>query len=140
MSDSLIKVDIVSAESLIYSGDVLNLSATAIEGEICFFPRHTPYLAQIEPGQIRMETADKEKIVIYVSGGVIEVQPTRITVLADVAQRADDLDERQVLALKKQAEEDLKTKEGKIEFAQARAQLIQAAAQLKAIRKIKGLK
>lgn len=130
------KVSIVSSEKELFSGDGITLlSATAAFGEIGIMYGHTPYLAELVPGQVRMQFADREDEVIYVSGGFIEVQPTMTIILANEAERAADLDEEKVKAAAARAAEVMSSAQTKIDFARAHAELIQASAQLAAIRR-----
>jgi len=136
-----IHVDIVSAEGEIFAGDAIMVFAPASQGEIGITPRHAPLLSLLKPGEVRVRTPDGEDHPFYVGGGAIEVQPTKVTVLADTAVRAKDLDEAAALAAKQRAEEALKDKAGHISQAEALAELARAAAQLKLIerlRKIRG--
>ena len=129
------QVEVVSAEAEIFSGPATMLIATAISGELGIYPEHTPLITNLKPGDVRVQTEDGEEQVIYVSGGILEVTPKKITVLSDTAMRASDLDEATALAAQKKAEQALKDTKADINYAKARAELIQAAAQLKAIQK-----
>ena len=127
------QVEVVSAEAEIFSGPATMLIATAISGELGIYPEHTPLITNLKPGDVRVQTEDGEEQVIYVSGGILEVTPKKVTVLSDTAMRASDLDEATALAAQKKAEQALKDTKADINYAKARAELIQAAAQLKAI-------
>ena len=132
------KVDIVSAEERIFSGDAEFVVLPGVMGELGIYPRHTPLFTQIRPGAVRMKLpnqADEE--LVFVQGGYLEVQPHTITVLADTAIRAKDLDEKAALEAKKAAEEAMANKTSKEEIAQAEAELATALAQLEAIRKLR---
>ena len=129
------QVEVVSAEAEIFSGPATMLIATAISGELGIYPEHTPLITNLKPGDVRVQTEDGEEQVIYVSGGILEVTPKKITVLSDTAMRASDLDEATALAAQKKAEQALKDTKADINYAKARAELIQSAAQLKAIQK-----
>ena len=129
------QVEVVSAEAEIFSGPATMLIATAISGELGIYPEHTPLITNLKPGDVRVQTEDGEEQVIYVSGGILEVTPKKVTVLSDTAMRASDLDEATALAAQKKAEQALKDTKADINYAKARAELIQAAAQLKAIQK-----
>ena len=129
------QVEVVSAEAEIFSGPATMLIATAISGELGIYPEHTPLITNLKPGDVRVQTEDGEEQVIYVSGGILEVTPKKITVLSDTAMRASDLDEATALEAQKKAEQALKDTKADINYAKARAELIQAAAQLKAIQK-----
>jgi F-type H+-transporting ATPase subunit epsilon len=136
-----IHVDIVSAEGEIFSGPAKMVFLPAAEGEIGVAPRHAPLLALLKAGEVRVQPPDGDEQSFYVGGGALEVQPTKVTVLADTAARAADLDEAAALAARQRAEEALAGKIDKIEQAEALAELARAAAQLKLIerlRKIRG--
>ncbi len=134
-----IHVDIVSAEGEIYAGEATMVFAPAAGGEIGIAPRHAPLLTAMKPGEVRVQTADGEELLFWVGGGGIEVQPHKVTILADTAARAKDLDEASALAAKQKAEEALKDRADAIEVAEAQAALANAAAQLKAIEKLRNL-
>jgi F-type H+-transporting ATPase subunit epsilon len=134
-----IHVDIVSAEGEIFSGEAEMVFVPAREGELGIAPRHAPLLTLLKAGEVRIKNADGEQS-IYVGGGALEIQPRRVTVLADTAMRAKDLDEASALAAKRRAEEALSGKIDKIEQAQALAELAQAAAQLKLLEKLRKLR
>ncbi|HWL63311.1 MAG TPA: F0F1 ATP synthase subunit epsilon [Steroidobacteraceae bacterium] len=136
MAGKTIHVDIVSAEGEIFSGPAEIVFVPAIEGELGITPRHAPLLTLIKAGEVRVKTAEGEQSV-FVGGGALEVQPNRVTVLADTAVRAHDIDEAAALAAKQRAEEALANKVDKIDQAQALAELAQAAAQLKLLEKIR---
>lgn len=132
-----IHVDIVSAEQAIYSGDADMVIAPGEGGELGILPEHTPLLTRIRPGTVRIQKSGNPEEVIYVSGGMMEVQPERVTVLADTSIRAHDLDEAKALEAERLAKEALANRTGALEVAQAQAELAQAAAQLAAIRKLR---
>lgn len=129
-------VDIVSAEEEIYSGTVEMLFAPTANGEVGIMPRHTQLIARMKPGEVRVRKGNDEQI-FYVSGGVLEVQPNVVTVLADTAIRARDLDEAQALEAKKRAESAMQNKKADMDYARAQAELIEAVAQLRTIQKIR---
>jgi F-type H+-transporting ATPase subunit epsilon len=131
-----IHVDIVSAEGEIFAGDAEMVFVPAQEGELGITPRHAPLLTLLKAGEVRVKTAEGEQS-IFVGGGALEVQPTRVTILADTATRAHDLDEAAALAAKQRAEEALAEKSDKIDVARARTELLQAAAQLQLIEKLR---
>ncbi|MBK7251724.1 MAG: F0F1 ATP synthase subunit epsilon [Gammaproteobacteria bacterium] len=138
---STIHVDIVSAEGEIFSGPVAMVFAPAIMGELGIAPRHAPLLTLLKAGEVRVRMPDGQEQSFFVGGGALEVQPKRVTVLADTALRARDIDEAAALAAKQRAEEALRDRAGAIEQAEALAELARAAAQLKMIerlRKIRG--
>ena len=130
-------VDIVSAEAEIYSGRAQMVFAPAVMGEVGIMPRHTPLLTKIKPGEVRIRAEDGTEESFYVSGGMLEVQPHVVTILADTAARAKDLDEAKALAAKQRAEEALANQKGEFDLARAEAELAEAIAQLKAIQQIR---
>lgn len=131
------QVEVVSAEREIFSGEATMLVATGIAGDLGIMPNHAPLLTQLKPGDVRVFTESGEEQVIYVSGGILEVTPKVVTVLSDTALRAEDLDEAAALETQKRAQQALADKKADIEWAKARAELAQAAAQLAAIKKLK---
>jgi F-type H+-transporting ATPase subunit epsilon len=135
---STIRVDVVSAEEQIFSGEAEFVILPGVVGELGVYPRHTPLLTQIKPGALRVKIPgqDREELV-FVQGGFLEVQPQLVTVLADTAIRAKDLDEAKALEAKKAAEEAMANKTSKEEIANAEAELAAALAQLEAIRKMR---
>jgi len=135
-----IHVDIVSAEGEIYAGEAKMVFLPAAEGELGIAPRHAPLLALLKAGEVRVQPPEGAELSFYVGGGALEVQPTRVTVLADTAARAHDLDEAAALAARQRAEEALAAKIDKLELAEAQAELIRAAAQLKLIQKLRKFK
>jgi F-type H+-transporting ATPase subunit epsilon len=135
-----IHVDIVSAEGAIFSGEASMVFAPAVMGEIGIAPRHAPLLTTLKPGEVRVQTPAGEEQAFYVSGGAIEVQPHLVTVLADTALRAKDLDEAAALQAMQRAEEALKNRGSRIEVAEAQAELARAAAQIRAIEKLRKIK
>tara|TARA_B100001063_G_C16564290_1_gene452592 strand:- start:83 stop:502 length:420 start_codon:yes stop_codon:yes gene_type:complete len=130
---SIMHLDIVSAEEEIFSGNVKNIIASAIMGEVGIYPKHTPMITPLKPGEVKIITEENEEKLFFISGGVIEVQPDVVTVLADTAIRGKDLDEAKAIESKKRAEEALADKSDNIDAAKALAELAQAAAQLKMI-------
>ena len=131
-----IHVDIVSAEASIYSGLAEMVYAPGIMGELGIAPRHAPLVTRLKPGEIRVDTG-KEELDFFISGGILEIQPHLVTVLADTAIRAADLDEAKALAAVKRAEEALADKASNIDYARAQAELAEAAAQLSAISRLR---
>jgi len=131
-----IHVEIVSAEGAIFSGDAERVFAPARAGELGIAPRHAPLLTTLKPGSIRVLTADGEKV-FYVTGGVLEVQPHLVSVLADSALHADQLDEAEALAARDRARE-LLGKGGEIDLAAAQAALVEAEARYRAAQQLKG--
>ncbi len=134
---TIFHLDIVSAEESIYSGPVEFLVAPAQMGEVGIYPRHTPMLTRIKSGMVRIKAQLKEEELIYVSGGMLEVQPDSVTILADTAVRSHDLDEAKAIEAKRAAEEAMKNKESEMDYAKAQAELIEAMAQLAAIDKLR---
>ena len=132
-----IHVDIVSAEQQIFSGDAEMVIAPGEAGELGILPEHMPLLTRIKPGTVRIRRPGAEEEVIYVSGGMMEVQPDRVTVLADTSVRAHDLDEAKAMEAERLAKEALANRSGQMEIAKAQAELAEAAAQLQAIRKLR---
>jgi F-type H+-transporting ATPase subunit epsilon len=134
-----IHVDIVSAEQEIFSGEADVVIAPGEGGELGILPEHIPLLTRVKPGTIRIQKGGEEEI-IYVSGGMMEVQPDRVTVLADTSVRAHDLDEAKAMEAERLAKEALANRTGAMEIAKAQAELAEAAAQLSAIRKLRSRK
>ena len=132
-----IYVDIVSAEGEIYTGDAAMVFAPAQMGEIGIAPNHAPLLTGLRPGGVRVKTPEGEELFFYVSGGIIEIQPKHVTVLADTALRARDLDEAAAEQARRRAEDLLENRESAVDVARAQAELAQAAAQLALLEKIK---
>jgi F-type H+-transporting ATPase subunit epsilon len=133
-----IHVDVVSAEESIYSGEAEFVVLPGEAGELGIYPRHTPLITRIRPGEVRIKPADGgDETLIFVAGGVLEVQPRAVTVLADTAIRGKDLDEAKALEAKKQAEEAMQNRTSKLEIAKAQAELAAAVAQLAAIQKLR---
>ena len=135
-----IHVDIVSAEGEIFSGEATMVFAPASEGDIGVAPRHAPLLSLLKPGEVRVQTPDGAEQHFFVGGGAIEVQPAKVTVLADTALRARDIDEAAALAAKQRAEEALRDRPGHITQAEALAELARAAAQLKILERLRKLR
>ncbi len=132
-----IHVDIVSAESEIFSGLAEMVFAPAEMGEVGIAPRHAPLITNLVAGEVRLKVSDKEMQEYYVSGGILEVQPHLVTVLADTVIRAKDIDEASALEAKAKAEEMLSDKSGKIDFAKAQAELAQAVSQLRTLDRLR---
>src|SRR3990172_2681145 len=122
-------VDIVSAEQEIFSGTAEMVFAPLVTGEVGILPRHAPLLAPLKPGEGRVRTGHEE-LAFYVSGGMLEVQPHVVTVLADTALRAKDIDEASALKAKERAEEAMRNRQSDMDYAKAQAELAQAVAQL----------
>ena len=134
---STIHVDVVSAEVLIFSGEAKFVALPGEAGELGILPKHTPLITRIKPGAVRIEKADGTEELVFVAGGILEVQPNVVTVLADTAIRGKDLDEAKAEDAKKRAEEALRNKDASIDYAVAQAELVSAVAQLAAIRKLR---
>jgi F-type H+-transporting ATPase subunit epsilon len=133
-----IHLDVVSAEASIFSGLAEFVVAPAVMGEVGIYPRHAPLISRIKPGSVRVKLPDQdEELVIFVSGGILEVQPGVITVLADTAIRALDIDQAKALEAKRKAEEAMKDKAAAVDYARAQAELADAVAQLHTIEKLK---
>ncbi len=132
-----VQLDVVSAEERIFSGLVESIQVTGSEGELGILPGHIPLLTGIKPGMVRIVKQFGEEHLIYVAGGVLEVQPTLITLLADTAIRAHDLDEAKAIEARRHAEESLKDRDADVNYATAEAELAQAVAQLKAIKRVR---
>lgn len=131
------QVDVVSAEEQIFSGQATFVALPGEAGELGIYPRHTPLITRIRPGAVRIQTAAGGEEFVFVAGGILEVQPNGVTVLADTAIRGGDLDEAKALEAKKQAEELMLNKESKIDYAKAQAEMAAAIAQLAAIQKLR---
>ena len=133
-----IHVDVVSAESLIFSGEAEFVSLPGEAGELGIYPRHTPLITRIRPGAVRIKLAGRdEEEFVFVAGGILEVQPNAVTVLADTAIRGHDLDEAKAVQAKKMAEELMVNKDSKIDYAKAQSELATAIAQLAAIARLR---
>lgn len=132
-----IHCDIVSAEEEIFSGLVETLNATGQEGELGVSYGHAPLLTALVPGPVRLETQGGEEQVFYVSGGFLEVQPGVVSILADTAIRADDVDEAAAEEARQEAEQAIANQSGDFDYGRASAQLAEAAAQLATLRKLK---
>lgn len=133
-----IQVDIVSAEGEIFSGDASMVYAPARMGEVGIAPRHAPLLTALKAGEVRVEDTAGREHFFYITGGMLEIQPHLVTVLADTALRGDQLDESAALAAKQQAEEALKGVSGETDLARAQAELAEAEARYRAAQKLKG--
>jgi len=132
------KVDIVSAEGAIYSGEAKMLFAPGRMGELGIAPRHAPLLTDLKPGSVRVEGEDGQERFFYVTGGILEVQPYLVTVLADSALHADQLDEDAALAARERAKEALEGRHGEVDLEQAQAELVEAEARYRAAQQLKG--
>ena len=133
-----IHVDVVSAEAQIFSGEADFVVLPGEAGELGIYPRHTPLITRIKPGTVRIKVAGQAaEELVFVAGGILEVQPGIVTVLADTAIRGQDLDEAKALEAKKLAEEAVQNKTSKLEIAKAQSELAEAMAQIQAIEKLR---
>jgi F-type H+-transporting ATPase subunit epsilon len=135
-----IHVDIVSAEGEIFSGAASMVFAPGSQGELGIAPRHAPLLTMLKPGEVRVQTPDGAEQHFFVGGGALEVQPNKITVLADTALRAKDLDEAAAMAAKQRAEDALRNSTDKITAAEALKEVVRATEQIKMIQKLRKIK
>lgn len=133
-----IQVDIVSAEGEIFKGEASMIFAPAKMGEVGIAPRHAPLLTYLSPGEVRVQDPDGAEQTFYVTGGVLEVQPHLVMILADSAMHAHQLDEDAALAARERAREVLEGRHGEIDLAQAQAELVEAEARYRAAQKLKG--
>jgi F-type H+-transporting ATPase subunit epsilon len=133
-----IHVEIVSAEGHVYSGDANLVICPAKMGDLGIAPRHAPLMTTLRPGEVRVQADGKDEVFLYVTGGILEVQPTQVTILADTALREHDLDESAADQARQQAEEALKGATTKEDLAHAQMQLVEAAARYRATQKLKG--
>jgi len=131
------RVEIVSAEAEVYSGLAEMVIAPALMGEVGILPRHSQFLTELKPGEVRVKLPNGEEELFYVSGGFLEVQPHMVTVLSDTGLRAKDLDEAKALEAKSTAERALADRSAKIDYAKAQAELAEAIAQLAAIQRLR---
>ncbi len=133
-----LRVDIVSAEQSLYSGTAESVSVPGEMGELGIYPRHTPLLTRLRPGSVRIKLPDEaEEELIYVNGGILEIQPFVVTILSDTAIRGADLDEAKALEAKRAAEDAMKDRSSAMDYARAQAELAEAMAQLAAIQKLR---
>ncbi len=132
-----IHVDVVSAEEQIFSGEAKFVALPGEGGELGILPQHTPLITRIKPGAVRIERADGGEEFVFVAGGILEVQPGTVTVLADTAIRGKDLDEAKASEAKKLAEEAMKNAKSDIDFAKAQSEFAAMAAQIAALRKFR---
>ena len=130
-------VDIVSAEASLFSGNAEFVAVPGEMGEMGIYPRHAPLLTRIKPGAVRIKKESGEEELIYVSSGIVEVQPFVVTILSDTAIRGHDLDESKAMEAKRTAEDALKDRSSAMDYAKAQAELAQAVAQLAAIQKLR---
>ncbi len=133
-------LDVVSAEKELFSGTVSAVFAPARMGDVGIYPRHTPLVTSLRPGELKIEVEGKEDQYLYVSGGILEVQPHVVTVLSDTAIRAEDLDEAQAMEAKQRAEDALRDQKGDLDAAKAQAELARAAEQLRMIERMRKMR
>jgi len=136
MTDT-IKLEIVSAEEQIFSQEVEMVYAPAEMGEVGISPKHTPLITKLKPGDVRAQINKDEMKTFYVSGGILEIQPNEVTILSDTALREDDLDEERALEAEKLAQEAMKNSSNEVDATKAKSELLQAAAQLRLIKKLR---
>jgi F-type H+-transporting ATPase subunit epsilon len=136
MTDT-IKLEIVSAEEEIFSQEVEMIYAPAEMGEVGISPKHTPLITKLKPGDVRAQINKDEMKTFYVSGGILEIQPNEVTILSDTALREDDLDEERALEAEKLAQEAMKNSSNEVDASKAKSELLQAAAQLRLIKKLR---
>jgi len=134
---STLQVDIVSAEEQLYTGQASMVVAPAEEGDVGIAPRHAPLLTRLRPGEVRITQEDGEEYLYYASGGLLEVQPSSVTVLADTAVRAHDIDEAAALEAKRRAEEKLQAQKDEVDYGQVQAELAEAMAQLRTLENLR---
>ncbi|KFZ28133.1 MULTISPECIES: F0F1 ATP synthase subunit epsilon [Pseudidiomarina] len=137
MAAKTVHLDVVSAEDSLFTGAVETVQVTGSEGELGIYPGHAPLITKIKPGMVRVVKQGGDEEIIYVAGGVLEVQPHNVTVLADTAVRGEELDEQQALEAKKRAEAAIADSSSDLSYAEAAAELARALAQLQIIRKIR---
>lgn len=137
MTEATLRLDIVSAERQIFSGEATMIFVTGEMGELGIAPGHTPLLTSLKPGNVQAKLPNGEEEVFYISSGMLEVQPFIVTVLADTAMRAHDIDEAAAMEAKARAEQELSNKVSQVDFAKATAELAEAIAQIRAIQKLK---
>jgi len=136
MTDT-IKLEIVSAEEQIFSQEVEMVYAPAEMGEVGISPKHTPLITKLKPGDVRAQINKDEMKTFYVSGGILEIQPNEVTILSDTALREDDLDEERALEAERLAQEAMKNSANEVDATKAKSELLQAAAQLRLIKKLR---
>ncbi|MAR77590.1 MAG: F0F1 ATP synthase subunit epsilon [Gammaproteobacteria bacterium] len=137
MSDK-IRLEIVSAEQELFSKDVEMVYAPAEMGEVGVSPKHTPLITKLKPGDVRAQISKDEIETFYVSGGILEIQPSEVTILSDTALRGEDLDEARAIEAEKVAQEAMRNSSNEMDTQKAKSELLQAAAQLRLIKKLKG--
>jgi F-type H+-transporting ATPase subunit epsilon len=137
MPEKKMQLDIVSVEAQVYSGTATFIQATGSQGELGIYPGHTALITSIKPGQVLATDEEDNEHIFFIAGGVIEIQPDKVTILSDTAIRADDLDEASALAIKEKAEKALIEQQSEVAYSAALSELAMAAAQLKAINQLR---
>lgn len=132
-----IRCDIVSARRKLYSGEITHCVATGVGGELGIYPRHAPLITKLKAGEVRIQPLEGEEQTFIIGGGILEVMPHLVTVLADTGVRAQDIDEAAAIQAKREAERELATRTGEIEIAEAQARLAEAVAQLRALEQMR---
>ena len=135
-----IHVDIVSAEKEIWSGEAIMVFAPGIMGELGIAPRHSPLLTRLKPGEVRVQDGYEHEMSYFISGGVLEVQPHVVTILADTAIRAEDIDEAAAIEAKQRAEEAMSNRQSEMDYAKAQSELAELAALVETIKKVRNRK
>lgn len=130
-------ISVVSAEKSLYDGTAKLVVAPGVNGELGILPQHAPLLTSLKPGVLKVVRLDDEEDFMYVAGGIIEVQPDSVTVLADVAERGEDIDEQRAEKARKEAEERIRSADTDVDFATAQAELAKAVAQIELIKKLR---
>lgn len=132
-----VRCDIVSARRELYSGEITRCVATGIGGELGIYPRHAPLITQLKAGELRIQPLNGEEQTFIIGGGILEVMPHLVTVMADTGVRAEDVDEAAAIQAKREAERELATRTGDMEIAEAQAKLAEAVAQLQALERLR---
>ncbi|MGD9021468.1 MAG: F0F1 ATP synthase subunit epsilon [Lysobacterales bacterium] len=135
--DNTFHCDIVSAHREIFSGEVAVVYASGIDGELGIHPQHAPLFTQLKPGTVRVQDTDGQEQIFFVSGGLLEVQPHIVTIMADTVARSDELDRSAAMAAKAEAEQELANRTGEMEIAEAKIKLMKAMAQLQTLERIR---
>lgn len=135
-----LRVDVVSAHESIYSGEARFVVLPGEAGELGIYPRHTPLITRVKPGAVRIEKPDGEEEFVFIAGGILEVQPDRVTVLSDTAIRGKDLDEQKASEARQAAEEALRNAKSEVDIAKAQSELAVLAAEIAAVRKYRAKK
>ncbi|MEH3085590.1 MAG: F0F1 ATP synthase subunit epsilon [Xylophilus ampelinus] len=137
MAEATMRVDVVSAEEAIFSGEARFVALPGEAGELGIYPRHTPLITRIRPGSVRITLADGNEEFVFVAGGILEIQPERVTVLSDTAVRGKDLDEEKANAARASAQQAVQNAKSDLDLAKAQSELAVMAAQLAALRKFR---